>query len=108
DPAPTVSLTANPTNISAGQSSSLSWSSTNASGCVASGGWSGTMSTAGSANVTPDSTTSYTLACTGSGGTATESATVSLTTSSNGNGYSGWGASTPGGYGQPVYHVTTL
>jgi len=33
---------------------------------------------------------------------------VSLTTSSNGNGYSGWGASTPGGYGQPVYHVTTL
>jgi len=33
---------------------------------------------------------------------------VSVATPSNGNGYSGWGASTPGGYGQPVYHVTNL
>lgn len=107
-PAPTISLTASPSSISAGQSASLSWSTSNASGCVASGGWSGTMSTAGSTSVAPGSTTSYTLACTGSGGSATKSVIVSVTAPSNGNGYSGWGASTPGGYGQPVYHVTTL
>ncbi len=107
-PVPTVSLTASPTSISAGQSSLVSWSTSNASGCVASGGWSGTMPTAGSASVAPGSTTSYTLSCTGAGGTATKSVSVSVAMPSNGNGYSGWGSSTPGGYGQPVYHVTNL
>ena len=33
---------------------------------------------------------------------------MSVAAPSNGNGYSGWGASTPGGYGQPVYHVSNL
>src|SRR5262249_15060147 len=75
---PTLSLTASPANITAGQSSTLSWSTSNATSCIASGGWSGTMSTAGNTSVAPSSTTSYTLACTGSGGTATKSVSVSV------------------------------
>ena len=36
-----VSLTANPSTIASGGSSTLTWSSTNATSCTASGGWSG-------------------------------------------------------------------
>lgn len=79
DPAPTVTFTANPGSINAGQSSTLTWSSTDATGCTASGGWSGGKGTGGNQNVTPSNTTSYTLTCTGSGGSATASATVTVT-----------------------------
>jgi hypothetical protein len=76
---PTVSLTASPTSITAGGSSTLSWSSTNATSCTASGGWSGTKSTNGSQSVSPTSNTTYTLTCTGAGGSASNSATVTVT-----------------------------
>lgn len=70
-PAPTVSLTANPTSVTAGASSTLTWSSTNATSCTASGGWSGTKATSGSASTGAINTsTSYNLSCTGDGGTA--------------------------------------
>src|SRR3989344_896714 len=39
--APTVSITASPTSITSGGSSTLSWSSTNASSCSAGGAWTG-------------------------------------------------------------------
>jgi hypothetical protein len=77
--APTVTLTANPATIVAGGSSTLSWSSTNATACTASGGWTGTKATSGTASVSPTSTTTYTLTCSGAGGSAAKSAQVSVT-----------------------------
>lgn len=77
--APTVSLSATPTNVSSGGSAMLSWSSTNATSCTASGGWSGNESTSGSASTgAVSATTSYTLTCSGPGGSATQSVTVSV------------------------------
>jgi PKD repeat protein len=72
---PTVSLAASPASIAAGESSTLTWSSTHAGTCTASGGWSGARTPSGSEPVTPSSTTSYTLAC----GSASQSATVAVT-----------------------------
>ncbi|HXY20405.1 MAG TPA: DUF4038 domain-containing protein [Gemmatimonadales bacterium] len=77
---PTVTLTANPTTIASGQSSMLTWSTTNAAACTASGGWSGTKATSGSQSVSPTSTTTYTLTCTGTGGSDSASATVTIAT----------------------------
>lgn len=78
-PAPTVVLGVSPTAVSAGQSSTLTWNSTNATSCTASGAWSGPEPVSG--NVTTgalNSTASYTLSCTGAGGNAQASATVSV------------------------------
>lgn len=75
---PTVTLTADPTTIDAGESSTLTWSSTNATSCTASGGWSGTKATSGSTSVSPTETVTYTLTCTGPGGTASDDATVTV------------------------------
>lgn len=80
--APTVSLTANPASIASGQSSSLTWSSTNATSCTASGGWTGTKTNSGTQSVSPTSTTNYTLSCTGTGGTAQQTAIVTVSSSS--------------------------
>ena len=78
---PTVTLTANPASITAGASSTLTWSSTNATTCAASGGWTGSQPTSGTAKETPSAagTATYTLTCTGSGGSANASATVTVT-----------------------------
>jgi chitodextrinase len=78
-PTPTVSITASPASITAGQSSTLTWSSTNATGCTASGDWSGTRNTSGTQSVTPAANSTYSLSCSGSGGSASDSATVSVT-----------------------------
>ena len=72
--APTLTLAASPTSITAGGSSVLSWSvnsnATQPVTCTASGGWSGTKATSGSQSVTPASTTSYSLTCTNSAGSS--------------------------------------
>jgi hypothetical protein len=78
---PSVSLSAAPATITPGQSSTLSWSSSNVTSCSASGGWSGSKATSGSQTVTPTVTTTYTLTCTGTGGSATQSTTVTVGTS---------------------------
>ncbi|MCX7067890.1 MAG: hypothetical protein NTW85_09390 [Methylococcales bacterium] len=77
--APTVSLTASPPSITSGASSVLNWSSTNATSCVASNGWTGAKAVSGSFT-TPalTTTTSYTLTCTGASGTANQSATITV------------------------------
>src|SRR5580658_9668483 len=69
-PVPTVNLTAGAANVTSGGTSTLTWSSTNATSCTASGGWSGTKTTSGS-TTTPSltATTSFTLTCAGAGGT---------------------------------------
>ena len=78
-PAPTVSLTANPTTVDVNGSSTLSWSSTDASACSAGGAWSGTKATSGSEAVGALTTTSrFTLVCNGAGGSAEQSVMVSV------------------------------
>lgn len=79
NPAPTVTLTANPTSIASGASSTLTWSSTNATACTATGNWSGAKATSGSQStgvLTANST--FTLSCTGAGGTTSTSAAVTV------------------------------
>jgi hypothetical protein len=65
--APTVTLSINPTSITLGQSATLTWSSTNATSCTASGAWSGPQPTSGTLTVTPTAAgaDSYTLSCSG-------------------------------------------
>ena len=82
-PAPTVSLSANPTSVPSGSSSTLSWSSSGATGCTASGvtGWSGTKALSGSQSTGAlAATRSYTITCNGSGGSTAKTVTVSVTT----------------------------
>ncbi|MEK7556158.1 MAG: peptidoglycan-binding protein [Patescibacteria group bacterium] len=79
-PAPTLTLSANPTSVSSGGQSTLTWSTTNATSCIANDGWSGTKAINGTSAVTPTQTATYTLACTGAGGSVTQSVTVSVTT----------------------------
>lgn len=74
-PAPaTVQLSAAATEVSAGGSTTLTWSSTNAASCTASGAWSGTRATSGSEQVGPiDTPATYTITC----GGATQTVNVS-------------------------------
>jgi hypothetical protein len=77
-PAPTVTIAVNPTSVTVGASAALSWSSTNATACTASGAWSGGEALSGTANETPAiaGTELFTLTCTGAGGSANASATL--------------------------------
>jgi hypothetical protein len=76
-PSPTVSLTTSATAIAQGAAATLTWSSTNATACTASQGWSGSKPTSGSESTGAlSATTTFTLACTGAGGSATQSITV--------------------------------
>ena len=78
---PTVNLTANPQTISNGGSTVLVWSSSNASSCYASNGWTGTKALSGSQAVYPGSNTTYSITCTNnSGQQATDSETVFVNT----------------------------
>lgn len=87
---PTVTLTANPTSVQAGQSTQLTWSSTAATSCVASGGWSGARTLSNSESVGPlNSNSTFSLACTGPGGTTTASASVTVTAAPSSGGGGG-------------------
>jgi len=78
-PLPTVTLSASPSSVSSGESSTLTWGSTNADTCTATGAWSGDKASSGSANTGALNQTSiYTLTCSGSGGSASASATVAV------------------------------
>ena len=85
---PTVSMTANPTSITAGQTSTLTVSATNASSVtVTGGGNSWTLSSSGgTVTVQPSSTTTYTASASSSQGTATANATVTVVASGGGGG----------------------
>ena len=79
---PTATLSASPTTVASGGTSTLTWSSTNATACTASNGWSGTRATSGSQATTAlTATTTYSLVCTGAGGSSS-SATATVTVAS--------------------------
>ncbi|MFA5095500.1 MAG: thrombospondin type-1 domain-containing protein [Candidatus Paceibacterota bacterium] len=77
---PTVSLTAGSTNVNYNGSTYLSWSSTNATSCTASGGnsgWSGNKNTSGNFYTgSLTNTTTYNITCTGQGGNVSDSVTI--------------------------------
>lgn len=79
NPVPSIVFSANPSSINAGASTTLSWSSLNTSSCSASGStaFSGAVATSGTRSVSPAASTSFSLNCTGPGGSA--SASVLLT-----------------------------
>jgi len=74
-----VSLVASPSSVAAGAATTLSWSSTNATACTASGAWSGSKSTSGSQTTGGlGAASTFTLTCTGSGGSSSQSTTVTI------------------------------
>jgi hypothetical protein len=75
-PAPTATLAANPGTIQQGQSSTLTWQTTNAAVATISG--LGMVALNGSQVVTPSGTTTYQLSATGTGGTATAATQVTV------------------------------
>ncbi|MEL7451071.1 MAG: tandem-95 repeat protein [Pseudomonadota bacterium] len=76
----TATLSANPTTVGQGQTTTLTWSSQDATGCVASGAWSGLRSTSGSETTNPlDSVSTFSITCNGASGSASAAVTVEVT-----------------------------
>ena len=77
EPAASITFSASSSSVATGQIVTLTWSTTNATSCTASGGWSGTKSTSGNEDVaTTYGTNTFSLSCTGSGGSSSKSVTV--------------------------------
>jgi phospholipase C len=76
--APTITFTASPTSIGANGSSTLSWTTKNATKVSISPGI-GTVALSGTSVVKPTATTTYTLTATGAGGTKTATVKVTVT-----------------------------
>lgn len=77
-PTPTLSFTAADSSIVSGGATTLSWSTTDATSCAASGGWSGSKAVSGSEPVAPTSDTTYSLTCDGEGGSVSASVAVAV------------------------------
>src|ERR1700716_461344 len=77
---PTVTFPANPTSINKGDSSTLTWSTTNATQ-VAIAPEVGPVAAEGSTKVTPSDSTTYTITATGPGGTADASVRITIAAS---------------------------
>jgi len=76
-PAPTATLAASPDTIPQGQSTTLTWHTTNANDVTIEG--LGTVSASGSRSITPSASTTYTLMAKGPGGTQDASMRVTVT-----------------------------
>jgi peptidoglycan-associated lipoprotein len=74
---PTVTLQASPTSINKGESSTLTWNSTDATQ-LSIAPEVGAVTAQGSTKVTPSDSTTYTITATGPGGSATATAAVSV------------------------------
>lgn len=78
-PVPTIALTASPAAIELGQSSTLSWNTTNASEVTIDGGI-GTVEASGSRTVKPSSSISYRARAAGPGGVADAEVRITVST----------------------------
>jgi hypothetical protein len=78
---PTLTFTAAPSSVTSGETTQLTWSSQNATACTASGSsaWVGPQATSGSTAVVITGTVTLMLNCTGPGGSAAQSVTVTAT-----------------------------
>jgi subtilisin family serine protease len=79
-PAPTISFTASPVSVLLNSTSTFSWSTTNATSCTASGStqWSGSKATSGTEDIpiTIPGNTTFTLSCSGAGGSRNASVII--------------------------------
>lgn len=87
NPTPTITLSASPRSITSGQASVLTWTTTNATACTASGSWTGARGPNGSESSGPlTSNKTYTLDCQSSAGVSSRaSVTVSVSTTATPN-----------------------
>jgi len=77
-PAPSSELRAEPAVVEKGKTATLTWSSSNTTGCEIQPGI-GPVAPSGSKVITPAANTKYTLTCTGEGGKTTSAAGVEVT-----------------------------
>jgi len=76
---PSVTLSASPSSLPYNGSTTLSWASANSSGCTASGNWSGNKAASGSqAIVALTANSSFNLSCSGPGGDASDSISITV------------------------------
>ncbi len=109
-PAPTLTLAITATRLRAKSDSGLmTWTATNAATCTASGGWTGSQTPAGSLWIKPSTTgtTTYSLECTGAGGTVSKAVTVEawLPIPVAGTSYGNW---KPNGRGEIAFPPSTV
>ncbi|MDB4059576.1 S8 family serine peptidase [Gammaproteobacteria bacterium] len=78
EPSPTASLSSSSSSVLLDSVVTLTWSSTNASSCTASGTWTGSKATSGTEDVTiaTPGNNQFTITCSGAGGSASDSAVV--------------------------------
>nr|WP_315469214.1 hypothetical protein [uncultured Undibacterium sp.] len=83
NPAPIINMSMSTSTAFTGQTTTLTWSASNASSCTGSGNWSGTQATSGSltVNATQVGELSYSLNCSGAGGSATQTSKLAVTQS---------------------------
>lgn len=80
-PKPSLNFSASRSGVIAGESVTLSWTTDNANQCTASGAWSGGQALAGELIVLPQhSARTYSLQCSGPGGTASGIVTIGVQT----------------------------
>lgn len=105
---PTVTLVSSSASVEPGQAATLSWSSTNATSCSASGDWNGAKSNTGSESVstpTTESTSVYLLTCTGPGGTQSSQVSVDRSIPRSGG---GGGGGSLGGWSALIFGIASL
>jgi hypothetical protein len=91
NPGSVSSFTIDPSTITSGGSATLSWSSSNATLCIASGAWAGDKSVSGSEIVGPftasvSTTTSFTISCGNANGTTSQSVVLTVNPDTTGGG----------------------
>jgi len=78
-PKPVITLTTDSGSVVYGQGTTIRWSSSNATACTASAGWSGNKALFGSEDTGPlNYTQTYVLTCTGEGGSTTQYVAVNV------------------------------
>jgi hypothetical protein len=113
--APTAMLSVSPITVTNGQSYTLTWSSSNASNCSASGGgangspWTSSIGTSGSSSQTAsvEGSFTYTLVCTSGGGTSVQSQAILTVVAASSTSPSG-GKSGGGGGAFDTYELILL
>jgi hypothetical protein len=94
-PNPTVTLTANPAQVTIGSPVDLTWTSSSATTCVAADGWTGTRELNGTFRTAALNTSAtFKLECTGDGGSTSKTVTVNAVAQNSsgggGGGSIGW------------------
>jgi hypothetical protein len=92
--APTIASSA--ASVAAGGSTTITWSSVNATGCIASGNWSGALAPSGiqTVSATASGVATYSLTCSNAAGSSTASAVsvnVTAAPAQGGGGHLEWG-----------------